>query len=805
MGHYTGKFMFVKNAVAATGAAVLFAATTVAAHNEKAPPADVGLVPANVLLAEHSNWFTPAKIYDLAKEHWPLTSYPAGLGYEAYSAVGFDLANTILIKGPTRDAKGNRELIVIDTLGNPEVAHRTLQAFRAQGILPSCPEFALGQPVPEACKLPLRAIIYTHNHIDHTFGVWGFLGSADRPPCAVADPQVAGADTLLDTAVENRDCVAVIGQYKINDGVATTALSTGTIIDARSSYMYGAFIPRNHVNSGIGPQELIAFVEVDGKKVAVSGSYRMPSRTFDNELKVIAAGVQMQLVYVPSETNDELAVFLPDRRNRTGTPVADDDWSGPGLLQSAEVIQGPSFPNLYSLRGTAYRDPANWFRSVDRLRQFDSWCMLPSHGPPLCEAGNIQRLLRNFRDAIQFTHDQTLRWMNKGYTMNELAPLIEDMYLTAGQHGHLMSELDQVRPIKNETVPSNHCPESPTPVVPPHQAVPPARDCVNPRDYLRPFYGSVVQAVREIYVGSVGWFEADPVALRPVPPKRRAESTVALICVPKPDGNGAMICGAEAVNIAAADALAKADRHKQAGEMDEAVAQYQWAAELATLVVRAYTQLVPTDAIAEPHALKPAKEIKARAFLGLAEPELNPNWRNFYITAAHELQGLPLPSDIKGGLVAPGVISALPAGSWVNSLTLRLRAEITAREAVNKSFGFWFPAEGNQGFGAQGYRLQVRHGIAEFIEQTPRGAPLSQGDVAASDYGISMTKPALDALLLAEMRGADEFAKVWAELVRSGQIQCLRSGGSACIDEFAKRFQQYFDPKPTGLPPLADR
>jgi len=51
-------------------------------------------------------------------------------------------------------------------------------------------------------------------------------------------------------------------------------------------------------------------------------------------------------------------------------------------------------------------------------------------------------------------------------------------------------------------------------------------------------------------------------------------------------------------------------------------------------------------------------------------------------------------------VIAPGDIGALPAGSWVNSLTLRLRAEITAREAINKSFGFWFPVEGNQGFGA---------------------------------------------------------------------------------------------------------
>lgn len=779
-----------------------------AAPSDKPRPApDVGIVPANTLLAQHSNWFSPAKIYDLAKEHYPLPRYPADLRYEVYSAVGFDLANTILIKGPNRDAKGNRELIVIDTLGNPEVTHRTVRAFREQGVLPRCPAYEFGQPVPAACRLPLRAVIYTHNHIDHTFGVWGWLGAADRPPCPVADPNVAGADTLFDTATDARDCVAVIGQAKINDGVGTTALVTGTIIDARSSYMYGSFIPRNHVNSGIGPAEKGAVIEVDGKKVLVNGSYRMPSRTFSNELKVIAAGVQMQLVYVPSETNDELAVFLPDRRNRKGDPPADDDWSGPGLLQSAEVIQGPSFPNLYSLRGTAYRDPTNWFQSVDRLRQFDAWCMLPSHGPPLCEAANIQRLLKNFRDAIQFTHDQTIRWMNKGYTMNELAPLVEDIYLTAGQHDYLMGNLDEVRPIKNAKVRANRCPEGATPVVPPHQAVPPKQDCVNPRDYLRPFYGSVVQAVREIYVGSVGWYQADPVALRPTPPKRLAQKTLALMCVPDKGANGAMICGDAAVNRAAADALAEADALKAAGKEAESVAQYEWAAELATIVVRAYADPSAPDAAPSSPALKTAQALKARAFLGLAEPELNPNWRNFYITAAHELQGLPLPSDIKGGLVAPGVIGALPAGSWVNSLTMRLRAEITAKQAIDKTFGFWFPAEGNQGFGAQGYVLHVRYGIAEFIEETPRGAALSESEVAATDYGISMTKPALDALLLAEARGQAQFKEAWDAATRSGQIRCLKSDADngACLDAFVAHFTGWFDPKPTALPPLADR
>src|SRR5205085_12666603 len=128
---------------------------------------------------------------------------------------------------------------------------------------------------------------------------------------------------------------------------------------------------------------------------------------------------------------------------------------------------------LYSFRGTSYRMPAPWFRGVDMLRQFGSWCMVLSHGPPICDAKNIQTLLLNFRDAIQFTHDQAIRWMNKGYTMDELAPLVENIYLQSGEHDRLMNGLAQVTPIIN------------TPTTPPQQTV-------DPKDYLRPFYGSLV-------------------------------------------------------------------------------------------------------------------------------------------------------------------------------------------------------------------------------------------------------------------------------------------------------------------------
>ena len=163
-----------------------------------------------------------------------------------------------------------------------------------------------------------------------------------------------------------------------------------------------------------------------------------------------------------------------------------------------------------------------------------------------------------------------------------------------------------------------------------------------------------------------------------------------------------------------------------------------------------------------------------------------------------------MPKEITGGLVAPGVIAGLPAGAWVNSLTMRLRAEITAKDKVETALGFWFPAgsgAGDQGFGSLGYVLNVRRGIAEFIEETPAGRKLYETDVAAADLAISIEKSALDELLLAEARSAALFQQAWDKAVAAGRIKALHGS----LEDFAKHFLLYFEPKPTGVPPLAGR
>ena len=60
-----------------------------------------------------------------------------------------------------------------------------------------------------------------------------------------------------------------------------------------------------------------------------------------------------------------------------------------------------------------------WAR-VDRLREFNADILIPHHGHPVEGADKISKLLTDYRDAIQFVHDQTLRYMNKGYTPDEI-------------------------------------------------------------------------------------------------------------------------------------------------------------------------------------------------------------------------------------------------------------------------------------------------------------------------------------------------------------------------------------------------
>ena len=101
----------------------------------------------------------------------------------------------------------------------------------------------------------------------------------------------------------------------------------------------------------------------------------------------------MKLVHVPSEASDEIAVFLPQS----------------GILLSAEVIPAQTFPVLEALRGEPFRDPVHWYESIDRLRRFHAAAMVPAHGLPVIGVENVEQVLLDYWDGIQYVHDQTVR------------------------------------------------------------------------------------------------------------------------------------------------------------------------------------------------------------------------------------------------------------------------------------------------------------------------------------------------------------------------------------------------------------
>ncbi len=139
-----------------------------------------------------------------------------------------------------------------------------------------------------------------------------------------------------------------------------------------------------------------------------------------------------------------------------------------------------SFPNLYAIRGTPYRDVRRWIASLDAMRALRPAHLVPSHTRPVSGEDAVMRALTDYRDAIQFVHDQTIRWMNAGLGVDEIVERV---------------------------------------VLPPHLAASP---------FLAEHYGRVDWSVRSIHAGQVGWFDGDATRLFPLPPAERARRMQAL-------------------------------------------------------------------------------------------------------------------------------------------------------------------------------------------------------------------------------------------------------------------------------------
>lgn len=259
--------------------------------------------------------------------------------------------------------------------------------------------------------------------------------------------------------------------------------------------------------------------------------------------------------------------------------------------------------NVYTLRGAKVRDALNWSRVIDESIELfgEAEVYLASHHWPIWGSQRIRTFLEQQRDTYKYIHDQTVRMFNAGLTPGEIAETLQ-------------------------------LPEA-----------------LNRSFSSRGYYGTVKHNARAVYQGYLGWYDANPANLDPLPPVEAGQKYVDLAGGP--------------------DALlAKAGAAIDNGE-------YRWAAEL-------LRHLVFADS-----GNSQAKALLADTFDQLGYQSESGPWRDVYLSAAYELRHGPPEQGIEISLMTD-ILRQTPVEKFFESLAVRLNGPDA--EGVELSVGIEF-------------------------------------------------------------------------------------------------------------------
>ena len=218
--------------------------------------------------------------------------------------------------------------------------------------------------------------------------------------------------------------------------------------------------------------------------------------------------------------------------------------------------------NIYPIRGAQVRDANAWAKYLNEARDrfaVEADVVFAQHHWPVWGNGRVLDFLAKQRDAYKYLHDQTLRLMSHGLKAAEIAERL--------------------------TLPAS----------------------LEKEWHVRGYYGTFSHNSKSVYQRYLGWYDANPANLNPLPPVERARKAVAYMG------------GADAV-------LARA-------RADFAKGEYRWVADAMSQVV-----------FAEPDNM-PARELGADALEQLGYQSESATWRNAYLQGARELRhGMTLPA-----------------------------------------------------------------------------------------------------------------------------------------------------------------
>ncbi len=340
-----------------------------------------------------------------------------------YQVRGYDMANLTLIKG-------NTGWIIFDPLMSVECTQAAMQLV----------EKNLG-------KLPVKAVIISHPHVDHYGGIKG----------VITDDIIADSTLSLEKQLESGLIPIIVPEYFTEHAVSENVYA-GKGMGRRASYQYGVFLEQSETGRmamGIGMGQstgTVTFIRPTYEIKATGESY-------------VIDGVEMEFQMTPgTEAPAEMNIWFPQMK----------------ALWVAENCTA-TLHNLYTLRGAQIRDGNAWAKYITEaiaLYGDEAQVTFQSHNWPHWGNEFINDYLTDTAAVYKFINDQTLTYINQGYTSDEISNMIK-----------LPDEL-----AKNW--------------------------------YTRQYYGTVAHNSKAVYQKYMGWYDANPVNLNPLEPTESAKKWV---------------------------------------------------------------------------------------------------------------------------------------------------------------------------------------------------------------------------------------------------------------------------------------
>jgi len=131
-----------------------------------------------------------------------------------------------------------------------------------------------------------------------------------------------------------------------------------------------------------------------------------PTETFADHMVLVEGSRRVELLWAPSETDDALAVWLPDD----------------GLLCGGAATPGFTIPNIGTPLRTQ-RFTVRWADTLDRLLELGATRLLTEFGP-LIEGDEIELQLTATSEALRWLRSEVVRRMNLGMNENDV---LQDM------------------------------------------------------------------------------------------------------------------------------------------------------------------------------------------------------------------------------------------------------------------------------------------------------------------------------------------------------------------------------------------